>query len=388
MSSLEDPRAAIERVDRELIAKLAERIALTRSVGARKGEDRGLPLRDEARERALFEAWVEEGERHGLSPYFLGRILREVLSWSRRDQERFLAGDVAGAPVRVAFQGAHHAYSDLAARKLFSVRGAAATTVGCATFAAALDALEAGEVEYALLPIENTIAGSIDPVYRLLSEREVHVVDEEVWTVEHCLAGLPGATVAGLRHVRSHPVALQQCERFLAGLVGAHAESCFDTAAAADEVAEAGDPANAALCSEAAAEAAGLVVLARDVADASPNVTRFLLLARAPETFDPRLPARTSLLLTLDHKRGALAELLGALAQAGCSLTKLESRPQPHAPWEYLFYVDVEGDAAREPLLGALEAARANTNVLRVLGSYPRRAGVDADASPPDLGHG
>lgn len=387
MSSLEDPRAAIERVDRELIAKLAERIALTRAVGARKGQDPGLPLRDEVRERELFETWVEEGERRGLSPYFLGRILREVLTWSRRDQERFLAVDAGGEPVRVAFQGAHHAYSDLAARKLFSVRDSAATTVGYPSFAAALDALAAGDVAYALLPVENTIAGSIDPVYRLLAEREVHVVDEEVWNVEHCLSGLPGATLTDLRHVRSHPVALAQCERFLAGLVGVQAESCFDTAAAADEVAAAGDPANAALCSEAAAEAAGLVVLARDVADASPNVTRFLLLSLTAESFDPRLPARTSLLLTLDHRRGALAELLGVLARAGCSLTKLESRPQPHAPWEYLFYVDVEGDAAREPLLSALEEARAHTNQLRVLGSYPRRAGVDAEGSRRELGH-
>lgn len=386
MSSLSRSRETIEAIDRELIRLVHERMAAVREVGRLKGTNPDQPLRDEARERELFEFWARVGEEHGLSSYHLGRILRELLTWSRRDQERFLEGE--GSPrareavVRVAFQGVRDAYSDLAARKLFAARGGALRTLGCRTFAAAFDALEAREVDYALLPVENTIVGSIEEVWRALTERAVHIVDEEVWNVEHVLAGLPGATLTDLRRVRSHPVALAQCGRFLGGLVGVSVESFHDTAASAAAVAEEGDSTSAAMCSEEAARAAGLEVLARDIADRRHNVTRFLLLAREPEPVDPRLGARTSIVFTVRHAGGALATCLGDLAAHGVSLTKLESRPLPDEPWEYLFHADLDGDATRAPLAAALEEMRAHTTHLRVLGSYPRRAGVGEEPVP------
>ena len=267
----EEPRSDTrrnDRIDRDLIQALAERMKLVSSVAAIKGEDPEVPLRNEEREREVFDAWAREGQQYGLSPYFLGRILREVLNYSRRDQESVIGGElpVSGpSSVRVAYQGAPSSYSDLAIEKLFISRPTPVRErIGLHSFSAVLDALGSGDAEYALLPIENTIAGSIIEVYRLLAERDVHVIDEEYWLVEHVLAGMHGAGLKDLEVVRSHPVALQQCEKFIDGLVGCRAESYYDTAASARSVVEAGNPKVGAICSEQAALRAGLDILQRN----------------------------------------------------------------------------------------------------------------------------
>ncbi len=379
MKSLESTRADIDRIDQELIRALAARMEAVRKVAEFKRDNSEVPLRNDEREREVFEQWSTQGKQLGLSPYFIGRILREVLNYSRRDQERVLVNieepKSGERTVRVGYQGAPGAYSDLAIEKLFTSRPTPVRErAGFHTFAAALDALESRDLDYVLLPIENTIAGSINDVYRLLAERHVHVVDEEVWDVEHVLAGVPGATLEDLEVIRSHAVALQQCQVFLEGLVGCTAESHYDTAGSAFSVAEGGDKRVAAICSEEAAHRAGLVVLKRKVADRAHNMTRFLLIAREPESVDARVRARTSLLFTADHRRGALAACLQYFSEQGLNLCKLESRPLPESPWEYLFYVDLEGNVDDPRLKSALQKLSEHTNHLRVLGCYPDRS--------------
>ncbi|MCA9319777.1 MAG: hypothetical protein KDB53_03530, partial [Planctomycetes bacterium] len=179
------------------------------------------------------------------------------------------------------------------------------------------------------------------------------------------------------RRIRSHRAALEQCQRFLERLPQARAEVWHDTAAAAASVAATEDPTLAAICSAEAAERHGLATLSRSIADSPRNFTRFLLLARHPEPCDQRLPCKTSLVLALRHEQGALARCLESLARADVNLCRIESRPRPEAPWEYLFLVDLEGHQD-DPLCGpALEALRARSGSLRVLGSYPRRVLVD-----------
>jgi chorismate mutase/prephenate dehydratase len=376
MDPLSKPRSDIDRLDREIVRLLAERLSVVREIGHAKGRDASAPLRDEERERALFALWARTAEEHGVSSYFAGRVLREVLNWSRRDQERFLEPASKHAPraLRVGYQGVPASYSDLAAQKHFATRDTGRLErIGFRGFAAVADALEAGEIDYAMLPIENTIAGSIDEVYDLLGSRRMTIVGEEVWAVEHCLLGLPGASTEELRVVRSHPVALMQCTRFLEGLVGVRSESFHDTAGAAEAVARDGDRHVAAIASEEAAREYGLVVLRRDVANQSVNVTRFLLLARDAEPFDARRPARTSLAFAVNHRHGALLECLKVFEEHELNLTKLESRPRPEAAWEYQFYVDFEGHTGEARVAAALEALRAHVNHLKVLGSYPRR---------------
>lgn len=378
-ADLSASREAIDRIDAEFVRLLAERMEAVRAIGAQKREDPATPLRDEKRERLLFERWAAEAEERGLSGYFAGRILREILNYSRRDQERFLRRDSEAstpATLRVGYQGVPGSYSDLTITKVFATRGdAALVRIGFRSFAEVVGALRSGELEYALLPIENTIAGSINEVYDLIAKHDVTVVGEEAWFVEHCLVGLPDATLDGLRVVRSHPVALQQCQVFLDGLVGCVTESYHDTAGAAEAVANEGDPTVAAISSEEAAHHYGLKILRREISDQHENFTRFLLIARDPEPVDPRMPSKTSLVFSINHRRGALLESLRALESHGLNMTKLESRPLPNAPWEYLFYVDIEGAVGEERVDRALELMREHTNRLRVLGSYPRRTG-------------
>jgi chorismate mutase/prephenate dehydratase len=389
MDRLHSHRDEIERLDREFVRLLARRMQAVREIGSLKKDLPGAPLRDEDRERRLFELWAEEAQQARLSPYFVGRVLREILNYSRRDQERFLDGprpEPRAGAVRVGYQGVPACYSDLAITKAFATREVERLErVGFRSFRAAVEAIEAGEVDYVLLPIENTIAGSINEVYDLLASRSLAIVGEEVWPVEHCLVGLPGTTLRDVRTIRSHPVALQQCQRFLDGLVGCTAESYHDTAAAAAAVAAEKRPEIAAIAPEEAARAYGLDVLARHVSDQRTNLTRFLLVGTRPEPVDARRPAKTSLAFSVNHQRGALLRCLEAFDRQGINLTKLESRPQPNAPWEYLFYVDLEGRAEDAGVQAALGELRGHVNHLKVLGSYPRRTGESGPGAPAAL---
>lgn len=385
--SLTGYRDSIDKLDRDFIALLARRMELVRSIGGVKRDDPQAPLRDEDREREIFEVWAQAASQEGLSPYFVGRVLRELLNYSRRDQERHLdrSENVPEAStVRIAYQGMPGSYSDLAITKLFANRDVERLDrVGFRGFTAVLDALEAGQVGYALLPIENTIAGSINEVYDLLAHRPVRVVGEEVWSVEHCLLGVEGAQIHGLESVRSHPVALQQCKKFLSGLVGTRLETFHDTAGAARSVSRAKDPAIGAIASEEAAQLWGLQVLRRDISDQRTNLTRFLLIGTAPEVLDPRQPTKTSLVMVVRHQAGALYECLRIFEEHGINLTKLESRPLPEKPWAARFYVDVQGHAEREPLASAIKALSRHTSRLKVLGSYARRTDLEGPLPLP-----
>ncbi|MEM9293703.1 MAG: prephenate dehydratase [Acidobacteriota bacterium] len=385
-NSLPQMREALDRLDREFIELLAKRMRLVSDVAALKRQQPDVPLRDEGRERQIFEVWAQEARSHGLSPYFVGRLLRELLNYSRRDQERHLdrAEATSQAALRVGYQGAPGSYSDLAVGKLFAARSVdRLERVGFDTFREAVEAVESGRVEYSLLPIENTIVGGIYEVYDLLADRSLSLVGEEVWPVEHCLVGLPGTRPEALRVIRSHPVALQQCERFLRSLVGVRQESWFDTAGAAQAVAEAGDPGLAAISSEEAAHAWNLQILRRDVADHRRNLTRFLLIGRKAEEPDPRQPAKTSLLLVVAHQHGALARCLRVFDSHGINLTKLESRPLPETPWAYRFYIDLEGRAQDHKVVEAIAQLKPFSTRLEILGSYTRRAGGFEDAPVP-----
>ncbi len=383
---LNDARDRIDQVDQQLVALLADRMNAVKEIGAVKGSDTDAPLRDFDRERDVFDSWAKEAKLHGLSSYYVGRVLREVLNYSRRIQEGLLdrrEGESATPVIKVGYQGVPGAYSHMALEKLFHFRSTGETVepVGFRTFAAAVDALEADEVRYALLPIENTIAGSLNEVYQLLCDRPITIVDEEIWPVEHCLVAMPESSLESVRIIRSHPVALQQCQRFLGGMVGASAESYFDTAASAESLVAERNPEIAAICSEEIARRLGLQVLERGIADTIDNFTRFVLLSKQSEPVDTRMPAKTSIIFTVNHRQGALAECLQTLARQNINLTKLESRPKPDSPWEYLFYLDIEANPDDPNVAAALQEIRGYTNDFKRLGTYPRRS-IDNEEIP------
>ena len=212
-----------------------------------------------------------------------------------------------------------------------------------------------------MLPVENTTAGSINEAYDLLAQTSLSVVGEEVLRVEHCLVGLQDATLDDIRRVYSHPQALAQCSNFLSGLHDCAVQAFTDTAMSVQKVRDEKDVHQAAVASERAAALYGLKVLARNVENQKGNFTRFMVVARAPLALDERIACKTSLIFSTRHEQGALVRCLNVIADCGLNLTKLESRPRPNSPFEYLFYVDFEGSLQSEAVQQALEAhARAH----------------------------
>jgi chorismate mutase/prephenate dehydratase len=234
-----------------------------------------------------------------------------------------------------------------------------------------LEAVVRGELDYAVLPIENTTAGSINESYDLLTRMDLALVGEQVQPVNHCLVGLQGTRIEDLRRVCSHPQALAQCSEFLASLPRCRAEAFSDTALAVAKVRDEADPSQAAIASEEAARLYGLPVLAREVANQRANYTRMVIVARAPKPCSTDVACKTSLVLATRHREGELARCLGVLADHGLNLTKLESRPREGTPWEYLFYLDFQGNVDSPHVQRALGQLEGLTNYLKVLGSYP-----------------
>lgn len=368
--ALRRTRADIDRIDAHIVDLLSERLAASRAIAAEKSAA-GAPIVDEEREQALLHQWRERAAARGLPRQLATAVLERIVDWSRRSQERSAPADAA---IRVAYQGEPECYSDLAARKLFELRGRGIYSgVPTRTFQAAFDALERGEVRYALLPVENSLVGAIAEVNAALADGDVQIVDEETLEIEHVLAALPRADIERLTHVHSHPVALRQCRGLFAGRPRWSAVDVHDTAGAARQLAESGALTTGVICSREAAEAYGLKVLLTDIADRDANTTRFLLLAREGEAPPPGVRCKSTLLVALDHAHGALSRFLSGLASRGVNLTRIESRPQMERPWEYLFLVDMLGRADEAPLAEALVEARRHCNTLRVLGSYPTR---------------
>lgn len=277
--------------------------------------------------------------------------------------------------LRIAYQGTAGAYSEECAAMLFPD----AELAGHRTFAAAFDDLQQGRADAAVLPVENSTAGAVSDVYDLLlGHADLTVVGEAIIPVRHCLLGLPGATLAGIRAARSHPQALAQSESFLRAR-GIEPREAYDTAGATDEVRQAGDPGVAAVASRRAGERAGLVVLAADIQTVVDNSTRFFVLARSgdprPQSAVPGAhragEAKTSLVFATDDQPGALVRALQPFATAGVNLAKIESRPSRDRPWTYVFYLDIHGDVAASPAREALALLRTCCSWVRVLGTYP-----------------
>lgn len=366
---LQSIREAIEEADHQILAQLRKRMDLVEQVVGAKLES-AYPFRDEAREEQILQRVRHFAVEEGLDAREVERLYRVILEMSVAHQRAHVRS-LATAPLRVAYQGVEGAYSHLTAQRRYAGLPGGVLLEGHETFRGAADAVRGGASDRALLPIENTTAGSINETYDLLAEGGLTITAEVVSRIEHCLLGLPGARIEDLHTILSHPQGLAQCQDFLRTLPDVRTQQEFDTAGSARKVRERNDPGIAAIASEAAAKIFGLEVLKRGIQSQAGNYTRFVELAREPEPVPAGAPARTSLLLAVSHQPGALAGLLGLFAGREINVTKLESRPVPSTPWQYRFYLDLEGHAADDPIRTALDDARALTTELRVLGTYP-----------------
>ncbi|MEJ2359450.1 MAG: prephenate dehydratase [Deinococcales bacterium] len=271
---------------------------------------------------------------------------------------------------RIAYQGVVGAFSEEAALKF----APDAEPVGFPSFEEAFSAAVNGECQFACLPVENSLAGSINQTYDLLTDSVLHVVGEQIVRVHHNLLVKPGVKLEDVKRVYSHTQALQQCQSFIRKH-GFEAVTDFDTAGAAKLLAENGGQGKAAIASKRAAEAYGLEVLAEEIEDLDFNFTRFFVLGtdERPKESDTN---KTSLVLATRHKPGSLVDCLQEFPRNGINMTKLESRPRRDKPWSYLFYVDIEGHIEDENVATAITALMRKAAFVKFLGSYPAAPSV------------
>jgi prephenate dehydratase len=268
---------------------------------------------------------------------------------------------------RIAFQGAPGAYSDLACRQVFPQL----TTLPCETFEDAIAAVRDGAAGLAMLPIENSIAGRVADIHHLLPDSGLYIIAEHFQRVNHHLLALTGASLKGLKVVRSHVHALSQCRGLIREL-GLKPVVAADTAGAAAEIAEHGDRSEAAIASELAGEIYGLVSLKENIEDAEHNTTRFLVMARTPkETRPSDAPLVTSFVFRVRNVPAALYKALGGFATNGVNMTRLESYMLGGRFTATQFYADVEGHPEDRPLKLALDELHFFSREVKLLGTYP-----------------
>jgi arogenate/prephenate dehydratase len=275
--------------------------------------------------------------------------------------------------VRIAYQGEPGAFSEAAALQIRPD----AQTVPCRAFEDVFEAVKTGGVDCGVLPIENSIGGSIHRNFDLLLENDLPIVGEVELPVVHHLLAIPGTTLERVRRVYSHPQALAQCDRFLRKLIGVEIIATYDTAGSAKMIADQQMSDAAAVASARAGQLFGLASLCAGIQDYRHNTTRFLVISRQPISDDR--PGKTSIVFSLPNEPGALFKALSVFALRGIDLTKLESRPIPDRKWEYLFYVDLAGEelACSRALAHLAEFAP----MIRILGSYPIATTRPADPS-------
>ena len=358
MNELEEARKTINEVDREFARLFEKRMEAVRHVAHYKKEN-GLRIFDPERERAVLEKNSALIGDEALRSYF-ARFLQANMDLSKAYQARLLEG------ARVAFSGTEGAFAALAARRIFPD----ASLVACPSFSRAYEAVEKGDCDSAVLPLENSLGGEVGKVMDLAFFGTLAVSGVYDIEVVHNLLILPDADPAGIRTVISHPQALSQCEAFLSSR-GYRTVEAENTALAAKKVAESGDPTLAAVASEEACRAFGLRVAEGHINEKGSNTTRFAVFTRgkkAPSLHDERF----ILLFTVKNEAGSLAKAISAIGEAGFNLRSLKSRPTKDLNWEYYFYSEGEGaiaSPAGEKLLASLAATCRN---VKILGSYEK----------------
>jgi chorismate mutase/prephenate dehydratase len=368
---VEDWRAEINALDIELLRRLNQRARLALKVGESK-KDAGVHLCDHTREREVIERMCEANEGP-LDDRAVVELFRAIIHESRRIQtlataessEEQTAHRLDRDQVRVAFQGAPGAFSEEAAVKLL---GQGIALVPRPTFESLFAAIGDKSADYILAPIENSIAGFVHPSFDQLLDSKLFIIGEVIIPIAHCLIGCPGSSFEMIAAVESHPVALDQCRRFLAANPQIKRIAAEDTAASVARIIAQGDLTRAAIAGRRAAEKYGGVVLREHLEDSSENYTRFLLLS--PDKDFAADTDQLSLVIELPHQPGALHSALEPFARRGIDLLKIEGRPVKGRPWEYCFYLDVRGSTSDAEIIDTLDELKRIRVETRILGAY------------------
>ena len=268
---------------------------------------------------------------------------------------------------KVAFQGEPGAFSHHAVRKIF---GNGIETVPCFVFDDVFRAVARSKAEFAVIPIENSLAGSIHQNFDLLARHSLDVIAETSLRVEHSLIVHPGASLRQIRQIYSHPAAMEQCKRLMGRLRSIEKVSFYDTAGSVKMLKEKELKNAAAVASERAAKLYKMKILARNIADNPENYTRFFVLSKEDDPITGK--DKTSIIFAAPHKPGSLYNALGEFAKRGINLMRIESRPTKQKPWEYNFYLDFEGHRSEPRCAEVIEALREFAVFVKILGSYPK----------------
>jgi len=371
--SIDDWRSRIDGLDKQLLRLLNERAGIALKVGESKKEA-GASLCDHTREREVIERMCEANEGP-LDDRAIVELYRAIIHESRRIQHLATVPNPEAttprlpgqknASLRVAFQGARGAFSEAAAVKLL---GDDITLVPRENFESLFNSLNDNTADCILAPIENSLAGFVHACYDLLLESKLYISGEVIIPINHYLIGCPGASFEKIATVESHPVALDQCRRFLAGNPQIRRVAAEDTAGSVARIVAQADPTRAAIAGKRAAEQYGGVILREHLEDSSENYTRFLLLTPSAEF--PKEADKLSLVIELPHQPGALHNALDPFARRGIDLLKIEGRPVKGRPWEYCFYLDLRSSPDDVELTTALEELRDRRVETRILGAY------------------
>ncbi len=352
--SVEDLRKKIDETDARIVKLLAERIRIAEEIGKEK-EGQSKQVEDKGREEIVLGKVRSIAREENINQEAIESIYRQIIA---------IAKSVQG--VVVAFQGELGAYSEEAALNFF---GPSVKVKPCESLDDVFEAVEGAEVPFGIVPIENSLEGSISRAYDLLLNSSLRVCGEMNLRVVHCLIASPGARVDLIRRVYSHPQALGQCRAFLKHL-NCELIPTYDTAGSVKMVKEMGIVDGAAIASARAAEIYGMGIIASEIEDNPNNFTRFFVLSQ--QDSPPSGNDKTSIVFSVKHKPGALYEFLKELAIRNISLTKIESRPTKQKPWEYNFYLDFEGHREDKASREALECLEETSLFVKVLGSYPK----------------
>ena len=270
--------------------------------------------------------------------------------------------------MRVAFQGERGAYSESA---VYSFFGAGVEVKPCRDLPEVFENVDQQETQYGVVPVENSLEGSINQTYDLFLTHDLKVCGEIILRVSHCLIANPNTNLDAVKAVYSHPQALAQCRNFLERL-GRELIPTYDTAGSVKMLKEKGLKDAAAVASERAAELYGMKILAREIEDNPANYTRFFVLSHEDSPITGR--DKTSIIFSAAHTPGSLYTALGEFAKRNINLTRIESRPTKQKPWEYNFYLDFEGHRGETRCAEALKALEKSAAFIKILGSYPRAA--------------
>lgn len=378
MEELKVLREALDDVDARIVRLYEERMAICEQVGEYKVRERKKVF-DGAREKqklaAVSQLIDREDHRQGVKELF-----RQLMTMSRKAQYRqqaeayqegrlpFVTVDsLFEGEVRGVYQGTEGAYGQAAMKHFF---GEDVASVSVSTFREAMEMIQDGVCDYAVLPIENSTAGGVNEVYDLLDEFENYIVGETIIPIRHMLACYPGAKLSDIRTVYSKAEALMQTSRFLEAHPEWEQVSVLNTAIAARRILEEEDISKAAVCSELAARLYGLDILADDINDMPSNRTRFVVVTN--QKVFCREADKISICFEVPHESGSLYQMLSHFIFNGLNMTRIESRPVEGRSFEYHFFVDFEGNMAQPAVKNALQGLRNEARNLKVLGNYKK----------------